>query len=74
MISFAPDGRPVASVSSVSLTQAECDVLCHLRTGLSNKEIAAALSKAEPTVKHQGSVILQKHGVPSRARLIALLR
>jgi DNA-binding NarL/FixJ family response regulator len=45
-----------------------------LLQGLSNKEIAAALGKAEATVKHQVSSILVKHAVPSRARLIARLR
>jgi DNA-binding NarL/FixJ family response regulator len=56
------------------LTPAEHDVLTHLLAGLSNKEIASALNKAEPTVKHQVSSILHKHRVPSRARLLAILR
>ncbi len=57
-----------------ALTPAEQDVLTHLLSGFSNKEIASALNKAEPTVKHQVSSILHKHRVPSRARLIAMLR
>jgi DNA-binding NarL/FixJ family response regulator len=56
------------------LTPAEESVLTHLLAGLSNKEIASALGKAEPTVKHQVSSILHKHRVPSRARLLAILR
>jgi len=56
------------------LTPAEAAVTGLLLQGLSNKEIAAARGKAEPTIKHQVSEVLRKHGVPSRARLIALLR
>ena len=67
----APASRhPVAA----DLTRAECIVLQLLLEGLANKEIASALNKAEPTVKHQVSSILRKHGQPSRARLIAVLR
>jgi two-component system nitrate/nitrite response regulator NarL len=56
------------------LSPAEQDVLSHLLAGLSNKEIASALNKAEPTVKHQVSSILRKFRQPSRARLIAFHR
>jgi DNA-binding NarL/FixJ family response regulator len=42
--------------------------------GLSNKEISTALGRAEPTIKNQVASILRKHGVPSRARLIAQFR
>lgn len=56
------------------LSGAEGQVLGLLQLGWSNNEIASALGKAEATVKHQVSSILRKHGVPSRARLIALLR
>ena len=57
-----------------TLTVSERTVLARLLQGESNKEIAYALGKAEATVKHQVSSILRKHGVPSRARLIARLR
>lgn len=66
-------GRP-ATPGEPELTSAEQEVLTHLLAGLSNKEIASALNKAEPTVKHQVSSILRKHSVPSRARLIATAR
>lgn len=59
---------------TVPLTPAETRVHELLVQGLSDKEIAAALGRAVPTVKHQVSSILRKHGVPSRARLIALRR
>lgn len=56
------------------LTEAECRVLALLGAGYSNKEIAARLGKAEPTVKNQVASILHKLGQPTRARLIAALR
>lgn len=81
MICIPEIPRPTAAPASASrhpaaadLTRAECVVLQLLLDGLANKEIAAALNKAEPTVKHQVSSILRKHRVPSQARLIALLR
>ena len=49
-------------------------MLSLLLAGLSNKEIAASLGRAEPTIKHQVSACLRKFGQPSRARLIAALR
>ncbi len=60
--------------ASPGLTPAEHLVLAQLLAGLANKEIAAALGKAEPTVKHQVSSILRKYRLPSRTRLLAVLR
>lgn len=74
-LSSAPGPEGGAQPSALpGLTPAEARVLALIREGLSNKEISTALAKAEPTVKHQVSSILRKAGVPSRARLIALLR
>jgi DNA-binding NarL/FixJ family response regulator len=56
------------------LTPAEQRVCELLLTGLSNKEIASELGRAEATIKNQVASILRKHGVPSRARLLALRR
>lgn len=56
------------------LTSAEQRVCELLLQGLSNKEIASALDRAEPTIKNQVASILRKFGVPSRMRLMALLR
>jgi len=42
--------------------------------GLTNREIASRLGKSEFTVKNQVSAILRKLGLPTRGRLIALLR
>lgn len=64
--------RPQATTTP--LTAAEQVVLALLLNGMSNKEIAATLGKAEPTVKNQVAAILTKHRIPSRTRLIALLR
>lgn len=57
-----------------ALTPAEQRVLSLVLSGLSNKEIASVLGRAEPTIKNQVSAILVKFGVPSRARIQALLR
>jgi len=61
------------SCPAVVLTPAERRVLALVQQGLSNKEIASALNRAEPTVKNQIAVCLKKFGVPSRHRLIVLL-
>ncbi len=56
------------------LTPAEARVLELVLAGLANKEIASELGRAESTIKNQVAAILRKHRVPSRARLMALLR
>jgi DNA-binding NarL/FixJ family response regulator len=56
------------------MAPAEAVILQHLRLGLTNREIATFLGKSEFTVKNQVSTILRKVGLPTRARLIALLR
>jgi len=66
--------RPVRSaLANEPLSPAEQDVLAYVRAGYSNKEIAARLGKAEPTVKHQVSACLRKFGLSSRTRLMAAL-
>lgn len=67
--------RPVSPPPTLEqLTPAEHDVLSYVCAGYSNKEIAAFLGKAEPTVKHQVSACLRKFGLSSRMRLMAALR
>lgn len=61
--------RPVFLLTD--LTPAERLVAVHLAAGLSNKEIASVLGKAEPTVKHQVSAILRTSKAGSRCRFIA---
>lgn len=68
-------GRTPGTLRSAdALTPAEERVRELLLCGLSNKEIAGELGRAEPTIKNQVASILRKHRVPSRARLQALLR
>lgn len=74
-----PEARPQAPLparlaSDAELTAAERRVCGLLLRGLSNKEIASELGRAEPTIKNQVASVLRKHRVPSRARLLALLR
>ena len=54
------------------LSPAEHEVLALLRQGLSNKEIAVVRGRSVATVKNQVSVCLDKLGVDSRTRLMAL--
>ena len=65
---------PGASPLVSQLSPAERVVAAHIAEGLSNREIAVALGKSEATVKNQVSAILHKLSVPTRGRLIALLR
>jgi DNA-binding CsgD family transcriptional regulator len=57
-----------------NLTRSGTPLAMQVAQGLSNKEIAQVLGKSEFTVKNQVSTMLQKLGVPSRGRLIVLLR
>ena len=56
------------------LSAAERVVANFLARGLTNREIAIALGKSEATVKNQVSACLRKCGMPTRGRLIAMLR
>lgn len=60
-----PERRP--------LTQREADVLAHMQTGASNKEIAARLGVSVATVKNHVHSILQKLGVRRRAAAIGVV-
>lgn len=55
------------------LSPAERLVAGQVARGLSNKEIAAALGRAEATVKHQLAAAMRHFGVQSRCQLIVLL-
>ena len=67
-------GVEVTGADLTRLSPAERIVAAFVCQGLSNREIATALGKSERTVKNQVSAVLAKCGVPTRARLIALLR
>ncbi len=69
---FASPSRPEPPLRQ-PLTPAEQRVLGLVLAGLADKEIATVLDRAVPTIKHQVSSVLQKHGVSSRARLLAVL-
>lgn len=56
------------------LTARECEVAALVREGCSNQEIADHRGCSLPTVKKQLTAVFQKLEVPSRSRLIALLR
>ena len=70
----ASGALPGGSIKLLSrLTPAVRLAAVHVAQGLSNKEIAAALGRAEPTVKHQISSAMRQLGVQSRCQLIVLL-
>ena len=62
-----PDSPP-----SPRFTPREQDVLRLLAQGLQNKEIAAALTISERTVKFHVSTILEKIGAGNRTEAVAL--
>jgi len=57
--------------SSTELTTRELEVVRHLRSGLSNKEIASELGIGLATVKNHVHNILNKLGVRTRAAVVA---
>jgi two-component system, NarL family, nitrate/nitrite response regulator NarL len=61
--------RPAAAKSAFGLTPREREILESITAGLSNREIAAALSLSEQTVKHHLSSIFDKTGTSSRLEL-----
>jgi DNA-binding NarL/FixJ family response regulator len=70
---LSPPASP-AALDFSRITVAESLILEFLGQGFTNREIATRLGKSEFTVKNQVSVILRKVGLPTRGRLIALLR
>ena len=64
--------REQSSRRTVHLTRREVEILRLVGEGLTNKQIAAALSIELPTVKNHVHHILEKLGAGSRARAIAL--
>ena len=62
---------PAAAERPHKLTQREAEVFGHLSAGLTNKEIARALSISEKTVKHHMTIILEK--LNARNRIEAIL-
>ena len=55
------------------LTSRQMQVLHHLRTGMSNKNIAQLLDISERTVKAHVKEIMRRFGVSNRTQIVALL-
>jgi DNA-binding NarL/FixJ family response regulator len=66
----APPKQP--SAGTERLTQREREVLTELARGLQNKEIAAALTITERTVKFHVSSIMGKLGAGNRTEAVAI--
>jgi len=64
--------RPAAAFDTDSLTDKEEKVLQHISEGLSNRQIAGALSLAEGTVKNYVSRIMDKLHASTRTELAVL--
>lgn len=64
--------RLAAFTPRVDLTDRELEVLTHMARGLSNKEIAAVLDRAEPTIKVHVLHILQKLDVADRTEAVTV--
>jgi DNA-binding NarL/FixJ family response regulator len=54
------------------LTQTEQQMLAHLATGMSNKDIATAMSTTEQTVKNRWQRIYDRMGVNSRVQVLVM--
>ena len=65
-------GRLAAFTPRVELTVREIEVLTHMARGLSNKEIAAMLDRAEPTIKVHVLHILQKLNAADRTEAVTI--
>lgn len=64
--------RLAAFTPRIDLTERELEVLTHMARGLSNKEIAAALGRAEPTIKVHVLHILQKLDAADRTEAVTI--
>jgi DNA-binding NarL/FixJ family response regulator len=66
--------RPTTRSSPAGLTRREHDVLIRLAEGLTNPEIAAALTIAPKTVDHHVAAVLAKLGAHTRGQAVAVAR
>ncbi|MEO7998289.1 MAG: response regulator transcription factor [Gemmatimonadaceae bacterium] len=64
-------GRLAEFTPTLELTEREVEVLGHLATGMSNKEIAKAIGRTEATVKVHVMHVLRKLGVDDRTAAVA---
>ncbi|MEO8619600.1 MAG: response regulator transcription factor [bacterium] len=56
----------------IDLTEREVEVLTHMATGMSNKEIGTALGRSEATIKVHVLHIFQKLGAPDRTGAVTI--
>lgn len=70
-LASAPDGRPETVEPAPALTRREREVLLLLADGCGNREIAARLVIAEPTVKGHVGRLMDKLGARSRLHVVA---
>ena len=68
MKTVEPDSQPLAWPEA--LTEREREIICLVRQGLSNKDIAYKLSISDSTVRHHMTSIFDKVGVPNRQKLL----
>jgi DNA-binding NarL/FixJ family response regulator len=64
--------RLAAFTPRIDLTEREVEVLAHMATGLSNKEIAVALGRTEATIKVHVLHILQKLDAADRTEAVTI--
>lgn len=72
-VELVPDARP-AEGAVVKLNATECEIVALVAKGLTNRQVAAKLGKAEGAVKHQLSKVYQKLGISRRVRLMMMFR
>lgn len=66
--------EPAQAAGMPELTEREGQILAHVARGLTNKEIARALSLSEKTVKHHMTNIMQKLQVRNRVEAAMVFR
>ncbi|MDF0674979.1 MAG: response regulator transcription factor [Nitrospira sp.] len=64
------DSDPQPPAWPEALTEREREIICLVRQGLSNKDIAYTLSISDSTVRHHMTSIFDKVGVPNRQKLL----
>jgi len=70
--SQAPPVRSDILVTGLGLTRMQAEVVAHVAAGLSNRDIADALSLSPETIKKHLAAAYQKTGVSNRAGIVAL--